>query len=803
MSGWFGTSNRDTNTPLSGIAAGHAARRRMQKQRYNPMGRMTIDQMAEKSRSKPAVTLVAGGDKQAYKTFTLTSTFNSGLNKWVTSGRKGLKTFNATGRSKGQSVNAVKNKIDASLGQDKNKMTMFTDASSESIREVTIPKTDPGEVARFNRVKAQEEARKMFTPVTMPRDFTTGRYTVRAMYNGMSKKYTVSVFEGTVVKEVATFTQDQGAAAVVKHTQLKSLATKKTVYEGKKPLSVAKTNYDVKLQVTSAAAGLSGFFNGVMSMFGLGSASEAARFQRRADSGIDRQRVTQAQAQSKINQQKVLKDLTNRAKVRARTPRKKSPMDIFKQASNTSVSELPQARIANRDLDRGNNYRDAILRDYGKPTPTFEEASRASVTTDYTSASNRPEVSAKWSEMPAKSFKVITSRKDGTVVKESGSTSDYLRAVDMFQAEVATIENTPDFYDQDAPPVLDVPRATGDGGDITSQMPATNWTAENRLQPPAGFRFFAAAPMSYKGYFLQSRFYRPTAVGSGLLPSTGLSASTRKVPKILQIVEVFSMGPDGGEGNRLFQTFTSEFDRQTPRNMLPRLSEQDPAGASYTAKAWVDANPLFQNEVSVYRDPIMIAADEKKKRDAAKAKLAEADRFKRRKEQQVAKAAQAKAAAAKAKADKEAARDYLRQEAARAAEEKAAADARAAEQKASEAAAAEAQAKADALKFLQQDASVVTTDTTTVYQDPIITQAQTGSENYNELVNAGEDTTTFYQDPIIRQAQTYVAQNYEANPYVIQQATADITPVAPAATHSHLGLALVGLAGLAYVANRE
>ena len=167
----------------------------------------------------------------------------------------------------------------------------------------------------------------------------------------------------------------------------------------------------------------------------------------------------------------------------------------------------------------------------------------------------------------------------------------------------------------------------------------------------------------------------------------------------------------------------------------------------------------------------MTAADKKRARDAAAAKLAEADRFGRRKEQEARRAAQAKAAAAKARADREAAQDYLRQESARAAEEKAAADARAAEQKASQAAAAEAQAKADALKFLQQDASVVTTDTTTVYEDQIIRQAQTGSENYNELVNAGEDTTTFYQDPIItqaqnRSAQTYVAQNYEDNPYI-------------------------------------
>ena len=46
MSGWFGTSNRDTNNALDGIRAGHVRRRNMQRQRYNPLGRMTIDQMA-------------------------------------------------------------------------------------------------------------------------------------------------------------------------------------------------------------------------------------------------------------------------------------------------------------------------------------------------------------------------------------------------------------------------------------------------------------------------------------------------------------------------------------------------------------------------------------------------------------------------------------------------------------------------------------------------------------------------------------------------------------------------------------
>lgn len=672
MSGWFGTSNRETNTPLSGIAAGHRGRRNHQKQRYKSMGRMTIDQMAQQNMREgaPAVVVTPTGDIQQYRGFKLESSFNAGLNKWVTKGSMGMKFFNAVGRSKGESVNAVKSKIDTSLGIVEKQTVIFTDASA-STTDTTLPVTDPGEVARFNRLKAQEEARKMFTPVTMPRDFTTGRYTVRAMYNGMSRKYTVSVFEGTVVKEVATFTQDQGPAAVVKHTQFKSLATKKTVYEGKKPLSVAKTNYDVKLQVTTAAAGLSGFFNGIMNMFGLG-------------------------------------------------------LTVDQMAEQNRVG----------------------------PKPDFHAASSASVTTDYTSASNRPEVSAKWSEMPAKSFKVITSRKDGTVVKESGSTSDYLRAVDMFQAEVATIENTPDFYDQDAPPVLEVPKNNGNGGDITTPKPP------GKVDDPLSKYFETAIPSRtvYRGYEIFHAKLMPTQDAYGRF--TGDKERT----------VIISM-QRGEEGKIVY-------------NKLTRHSGlQD-------AKKWVDANPLMQNVTKpgpVYRDPIVIAAEEKRARDAAAAKLAEADRFKRRKEEEARKAAQAKAAAAKAKADKEAARDFLRQEAARAAEEKAAADARAAEQKASEAAAAEAQAKADALKFLQQDAR----------------QAQTGSENYNELVNAGEDTTTVYQDPIIRQAQTYVAQNYEDNPYVIQQATADITPVAPAATHSHLGLALVGLAGLAYVANRK
>ena len=661
MSGWFGTSNRETNTPLSGIAAGHAARRNMQKQRYSPMGRITVDQMAEQNRSKPAVTMIPGGDKQAYKTFTLTSTFNNGLNKWVTSGKKGLKTFNATGRSKGESVNAVKNKIDASRGQVKNKMAMFTDASAESVREVTIPPTDPGEVARFNRVKAEKEKAKQFTPVVMPRDFSVGTYTVRAVYGERNKKYTVSVIQGTIVKEVVQFNKNQGQGAAMKHMQLKNLATKKVNYENAKPRERRFTNYNVELQVVQGAAGaLGGIFDGFLGMFGLGSASEAARFQRRADSGIDKQRSVQAGKQQAVANKKMLNNVRSRQNTRARTnTRTLSPMQKFQQASSKSVSKFTPTT---------SQVDSSILRTI---------AQKKSVT-----ASKRPATTAKWSDMPAKSYKVITSRKDGTVVNESGAFTNYNQAAEAFLVEVSTVENSPEFYDQDAPLVLEVPRSTGDGGDITStyQDPIIKQAAAKVAKEQAA----AAAAVKAEQAAEAARFARVAA-------SNAEAAAAQKA-----------------------------------------------AAEAATARAIAEQN-------------------------------AEAERFAR-----VAadKAAAEEAAALKAAAD------------ARAFEAQAAADALALEQQATAAFEAE---KAAAMEALQQD-SWAQVDTS-------------GSENYNEIVQATETIAPTYipeQEP----GSIYMPLNLNDNPWVLkQQATA--TALAPAVSSQAMGLALVGLAGLAYVANRK
>jgi hypothetical protein len=659
MSGWFGTSNRGTNDPLDGIAAGHAARRNMQKQRYSPMGRITIDQMAEQNRTKPAVTMIPGGDKQAYKTFTLTSTFNSGLNKWVTSGRKGLKTFSAPGRSKGESVNAVKNKIDASLGQDKNKMAMFTDASSESVREVIIPPTDPGEVARFNRVKAEKEKAAQFTPVVMPKDFNTGTYTVRAVYGERNKKYTVSVIEGTIVKEVATFNKSQGQGAAAKHMQLKNLATKKVNYENAKPRERRFTNYNVELQVVQDVSGLGGIFDGFLGMFGLGSASEAARFARRADSGIDKQRLTDGAAQQAVINQKMRDNIISKQSTRARTnTRALTPMQKFQQASNKSVSKFTPTT---------SQVDSSILRTI---------AQKKSVT-----ASKRPATTAKWSDMPAKSYKVITSRKDGTVVNESGAFTNYNQAAEAFLVEVSTVENSPEFYDQDAPLVLEVPRSTGDGGDITSNY-------------------------------------------------------------------------------------------------------QDPIIAQAAAK--------------LAKEQAAAAAA------AAAEQAAEAARFKRMKEQQAAEAAAKKAAAEAAAANAILEQNAEAERFARVAADKAAAEEAAALKAAADARAFEAQAAADALALQQQATAAFEAEKAAameaLQQDSWAQVDTSGSENYNEIVQATETIAPTYipeQEP----GSIYIPQNLNDNPWVLkQQAT---TAVAPAVSSQAMGLALVGLAGLAYVANRK
>ena len=122
MSGWFGTGNPELNDPFYGIQAGYARRKSHQGQRYKSMGRMTVDQMAQRNRAKAAqrkapVARKANGDTaQKYLGYDLVTNYIDPLRTYSTKVKKGGITKKTTqGSSKGQSVNAAKNWVDSQV----------------------------------------------------------------------------------------------------------------------------------------------------------------------------------------------------------------------------------------------------------------------------------------------------------------------------------------------------------------------------------------------------------------------------------------------------------------------------------------------------------------------------------------------------------------------------------------------------------------------------------------------------------------------------------------------------------------
>ena len=75
-----------------------------------------------------------------------------------------------------------------------------------------------------------------------------------------------------------------------------------------------------------------------------------------------------------------------------------------------------------------------------------------------------------WSKMPAKKFKVVVKRKDGSVAKETSEMGDYAKAVEVYESELLTVANNPDFYDKSQVIIPEAPVADGSGGDITKMI---------------------------------------------------------------------------------------------------------------------------------------------------------------------------------------------------------------------------------------------------------------------------------------------------------------------------------------------
>ena len=122
MSGWFGTGNPELNDPFYGIQAGYARRKSHQGQRYKSMGRMTIDQMAQRNRaaaaqrSAPVATRPSGETTQKYLGYDLVTVYVDPTRTYSTSVKKsGITRKTTQGSSKGQSVNAAKNWVDSQV----------------------------------------------------------------------------------------------------------------------------------------------------------------------------------------------------------------------------------------------------------------------------------------------------------------------------------------------------------------------------------------------------------------------------------------------------------------------------------------------------------------------------------------------------------------------------------------------------------------------------------------------------------------------------------------------------------------
>ena len=116
MSGWFGTGNPELNDPFYGIEAGHRRRRNNQMQRRDkgrargPKKPSLQEQQQKQVRRKPS-----GITTQKYLGFELTTSRNQ-MGIWSTNVTQGrLPRHQATGKSKGESVNAAKNWVDSQV----------------------------------------------------------------------------------------------------------------------------------------------------------------------------------------------------------------------------------------------------------------------------------------------------------------------------------------------------------------------------------------------------------------------------------------------------------------------------------------------------------------------------------------------------------------------------------------------------------------------------------------------------------------------------------------------------------------
>ena len=244
MSGWFDGSGRGTSDAFYGIGAGHRGRRNAQRQRYDRgFGASTGEGLMQ----QPSNGGAPGPDSSIdYNGYTLNS-YSTPIG-WVTKVvMNGVMQTSFVNASKGATVNDSKDWVDVKVyGVDDGGWS----------EPVIIADPPP------------------FVPLSMPADFVIGGRTLRASYNYQSQMYYVTMFQGTATLESTGFLQAQGQAALTKFNEWKVISEQRANYDVQESLSVDKGDYRIDLVVTQAAS-ISGFFNGILNVFGLGTTNSS------------------------------------------------------------------------------------------------------------------------------------------------------------------------------------------------------------------------------------------------------------------------------------------------------------------------------------------------------------------------------------------------------------------------------------------------------------------------------------------------------------------------------------------------
>ena len=298
------------------------------------------------------------------------------------------------------------------LNQEMAKRHTFTESSAQSVVKAMTPSTDSGEVARFNREKARQDAARAFNPIPMPADFTAGSYTVRAAYNPRLQNYVVNVFQGEVNKEKKTFSKNEGAAASGQHMQWKSLVSKKAKYDAQDSRIFTQGGQTVELVVTKSAS-LSGMLDSALAFLGLGRPVPSMMSERdpRRKEMITRMDQEAARRRQGAGGKKKKAMFPVDRSIRQRMAEKER--QIAQQGQERSRVMPQNIRSRTQAMDRKVKEFDQVV---SKP------------------AVSTPPVVSKWSSMPTKSFAVKINGQSTPYDSYEAATAAYNGAVEAVKS---------------------------------------------------------------------------------------------------------------------------------------------------------------------------------------------------------------------------------------------------------------------------------------------------------------------------------------------------------------------------------